>query len=301
VVGLYHELRALGHICEVVAPSLIPRKAGERIKTDRRDALALVRLHRAGELTAVWVPDPEAMRNLTRAREDLKGIELKARQRLEAFLLRHSRVYGGKSHWTQAHWRWLEQQIGLQEYIDTVKEAQRRVASLNREMQVAWSGWSLAPVIQALMALRGVSLITAMTTLAELGDLTRFDSPKALMGFLGLVPGEDSSGTRRRQRGITLTGNGHVRWVLVEAAWSYRLPARKSRCIERRAEKASGRVQALAWACQKRLYSRHRRLMATGKAKQQVTTTAIARGLAGFIWVIACEVQGKAHGSKALA
>jgi len=308
--GLYRELRERGHDCEVVAPSLIPRKAGERMKTDRRDALMLARLHRSGELTAVWVPDEEqeAMRDLTRCREDMKSIELKARQRLGAFLLRHGKVYPGKSRWTQAHFRWLEtvkfatpvQQVVLQEYIETVKETQRRVVALESQMREALKGWSLGPVAEALMALRGVSLITAMTALAELGDITRFDSPRELMGYLGLVPSEHSSGGTRRQGGITRTGNGHVRRVFVEAAWNYRFPARKTRCIEQRAEKTSARVQAMAWQAQKRLCGRYQSLMQAGKEKKQVTT-AVARELVGFIWAIACEVTGKAHGSKVLA
>jgi transposase len=308
--GLQRELTALGHRCEVVAPSLIPRKAGERRKTDRRDALSLARLHRAGDLTAVWVPDKEqeAIRDLTRAREDMKAQELKARQQLGAFLLRHDRVYrGGKSRWTQAHFRWLEavkfdspvQQIVLQEYIDAVKAAQRRVAGLEGQMREALQGWSLRPVVGALMALRGVSLITAMTTLAELGDITRFDSPKQLMAYLGLVPSEHSSGGSRRQGRITRTGNGHVRRVLTEAAWNYRFPARKTRGIEQRAERTSERVQAIAWEAQKRLCGRYQALLRAGKEKNRVTT-AVARELAGFIWAIACEAMGKAHASKAL-
>jgi transposase len=309
--GLYRALTALGHRCEVVAPSLIPRKAGERLKTDRRDALLLARLHRAGELTAVWVPDQEqeAMRDLTRAREDMKSLELKARQRLGAFLLRHGRVYReGTSRWTQAHWRWLEavkfdtpvQQIVLQEYIAAVKSSQRRVADLEAQMREALKCWSLRPVAEALMALRGVSLITAMTTLAELGDISRFDSPKQLMAYLGLVPSEHSSGGSRRQGSITRTGNGHVRRVLTEAAWNYRFPARKTRCIEKRAEQTPAAVQAIAWQAQKRLCGRYQTLMQAGKEKNRVTS-AVARELAGFIWAIACEVMGRPHGSKALA
>lgn len=308
--GLYRELKRLGHECEVVAPSLIPRKAGERIKTDRRDGLKLARLHRSGELTAVWVPDEEqeAVRDLTRAREDMKALELKARQRVGAFLLRHNRVYEGKSRWTQAHFRWLEtvkfdlavQQIVLQEYIDTVKELQRRVADLEEQMRNALHGWSLGPVAEALMALRGVSLITAMTTLAELGDITRFNSPRELMGYLGLVPSEHSSGGSRRQGRITRTGNSHVRRILVESAWNYRYPARKTKVIERRAEKTSKRVQAMAWQAQKRLCGRYQTLMWAGKEKKQVTT-AVARELVGFIWAIACEAMGKQHGSKVFA
>lgn len=308
--GLHRELTSLGHLCEVVAPALIPRKAGERLKTDRRDALMLARLHRAGELTAVWVPgeEQEAIRDLTRAREDMKANERRACQQLGAFLLRHGRVYAGKSRWSQAHFRWLEtvtfsspvQQVVLQEYIDQVKAARKRVADLEVQMREALESWALRPVVEGLMALRGVSLITAMTTLAELGDITRFDSPRELMAYLGLVPSEHSSGGSRRQGRLTRTGNGHVRRVLVEAAWNYRFPARKSRCIEQRAEKTPVAVQAIAWAAQKRLCGRYRSLLQAGKVKQQVTA-AVARELAGFIWAIACEATGKAHGSKALA
>lgn len=308
--GVYHQVQASGHDCEVVAPSLIPQRTGDRIKTDRRDAKMLARLSRSGELTPVWVPTPEqeAIRDLTRAREDMKAAELRARQRLSAFLLRHSKTYPGKSRWTQAHFRWLEkvrfdspvQQIVLQEYIDSVREAERRVAGLERHLQVAMSDWSLAPVVEALMALRGVSLITSMTMLAELGDISRFDSPRQLMAYLGLVPSEHSSGGSRRQGGITKAGNGHVRRVAIEAAWSYRFPARKTRIIQQRAERTSPAVQAIAWEAQKRLCGRYRRLAATGKVKQQVTT-AIARELMGFVWAIACDVMGKPHGSRATA
>lgn len=309
--GLYRQILASGHACEVVAPSLIPRKAGERIKTDRRDARSLARLSRAGELAAVWVPDQEqeAIRDLTRAREDMKTIELKARQRLGAYLLRHGRVYdSGKSRWTKMHFRWLEQirfdspiqQIVLQEYIDAVKDAQRRIAGLEEQMRQALIGWSLRPVAEALMALRGVRLIAAMTILAELGDISRFDSPRELMAYLGLVPSEHSSGPNRRQGAITKTGNGHVRRIVVESAWNYRFPARKTRVIEQRAKQTSAAVQAIAWAAQKRLCGRYRRLVEAGKLNKQVTT-AVARELVGFIWAIACEAMGKPHASRATA
>ena len=309
--GVYREIIETGHHCEVVAPSLIPRRAGERVKTDRRDALMLARLHRSGELTAVWVPDEEqeAVRDLTRAREDMKAIELKARQRLGAFLLRHGRVYReGKSRWTQKHFRWLEeqkfehpvQQVVFQEYVDTVTEARRRVAGLEGQMREALERWSLRPVVEGLIALRGVDVVTAMTVLAEVGDLTRFDSPRELMSFLGLVPSEHSSGGRRRQGGITKTGNGHVRRVLVEAAWSYRFPARKTAHLRRKASTAPPAVQAMAWAAQKRLCARYRHLFHAGKAKCQVTT-AVARELVGFLWAIACEVRGRPHATRALS
>ncbi len=307
--GVYREITQAGHACAVVAPSLIPRKPGDRVKTDRRDALTLARLHRSGDLTAVWVPGPEqeAMRDLTRAREDMKGLELKARQRLGAFLLRHGRVYKtGRSRWTQAHFRWLEeqrfeqpvQQVVFQEYVDAVTQARARVAGLEDQMRRALATWSLRPAVEALTSLRGVKLITAMTVLAELGDLTRFDSPRQLMSFLGLVPSEHSSGERRRQGAITKTGNGHVRRVLVEAAWHYRHPARKTAHLRRKAAAAPAAVQALAWAAQKRLCARYRHLDYAGKAKCKVTV-AVARELVGFIWAIACEVHGRPHATRA--
>lgn len=293
--GLYRQVMGMGHDCVVVAPGLIPRKAGDRVKTDRRDALTLARLHRAGELTAVWVPgaDQEAMRDLPRAREDLAANERRLRQRLGAFLLRHGHVYPRKSHWGQAHFRWIEgvkmatpvQQIVLTEYVDAVRAAQRRVTALTAEIERALPKWSLTPVVEALMALRGVQLITAVTVLAELGDIARFDSASKLMAYLGLVPSEHSSGGSRHQGALTKTGNGHARRVLIEAAWAYRFPARKTRTIERRAEQTPAAVQVIAWQAQKRLCGRYRHLLARGKNKNQ-TTAAVARELSGFIWAI---------------
>lgn len=300
---IYRQISQLGHHCSVVAPSLIPTKPGERVKTDRRDSEKLSRLDRAGELTPVWVPDQEqeAMRDLTRAREDMKGLERITKQRLNAFLLRYGRIYeSGKSRWTQAHFRWMEglkfdvtvQQIVFQEYVDAVKQAEARVVGLEQEMEKALEHWVLAPVVEALMALRGIKLITAMTVMAELGDITRFDSPRQLMSFLGLVPSEASSGQTRRQGGITKTGNSHVRRVLVESGWCYRFPARKTAHLQRRAEKCSDEVQAIAWKAQKRLCGRYTHLLGRGKLKVQVCT-AVARELVGFIWAIACEVMNK--------
>ncbi len=300
---VYHQIRGLGHHCSVVAPSLVPRKPGERVKTDRRDSEKLSRLDRAGELTPVWVPDreQEAMRDLTRAREDMKGLERTTKQRLNAFLLRYGRHYAsGKSRWTQAHRRWLErlkfeqpvQQIVFQEYVDAVKQAEARVGGLEQEMQKALQSWKLAPVVEALMALRGIKLISAMTIMAELGDITRFDSPRQLMSFLGLVPSEFSSGLTRRRGGITKTGNGHVRRVLIEAGWCYRFPARKTAHLQRHAEKCSDEVQAIAWKAQKRLCGRYTHLLGRGKLKVQVCT-AVARELVGFIWAIAGEEMNK--------
>lgn len=293
--GIHRQLTDLGWECLVVAPSLIPKKAGDRVKTDRRDSLSLARLHRAGELTAVWVPDgaQEALRDLTRAREDMKHLQRQAKQRLLAFLLRHGRRYDGKSHWTQAHYRWLEQtkfeqpvqQIVFQEYIDTVKAMSRRVEALDKQIESAAGESVFWPVIEGLMALRGVSLLTATTIVAEIGDLRRFASAPQLMAYLGVVPSEHSSGGTRSRGGITKTGNGHVRRVLVEAAWTYRHPARKTTVLQRRAERTPEVVQEIAWKAQKRMCGRYRLLESRGKLKVQVTT-AIARELAGFIWAI---------------
>jgi transposase len=293
--GLQRQLRRLGQDCQVVAPSLIPKKPGDRVKTDRRDSLTLARLHRAGDLTAVWVPDDaqEALRDLTRAREDMKHLQQQAKQRLLAFLLRHGKRYGGKCNWTQTHYRWMEtlkfdhpvQQIVFQEYVDTVKAMAKRVDALDEEIKSAAATSVFWPVIEGLMALRGVNLLTATTTVAEVGDLRRFASAPQLMAYLGVVPSEHSSGPSKSRGGITKTGNSHVRRVLVEAAWTYRFPARKSAVLQRRAERTPEKVQEIAWNAQKRLCGRYRRLEARGKLKVQVCT-AIARELAGFIWAI---------------
>jgi len=298
--GLYRWLIKKGFHCEVVAPSLIPRKPGDRIKTDRRDAINLARMFRVGDQTSVWVPDQdqEAIRDLTRAREDMKGAEIQAKQRLKSFLLRHSQRFPGKSSNTPGYFGWLEglkfenpiTQLVFQDYVNFVKTTQASVAGIVKEMERALLGWSLAPVVEALKALRGVDLVTAMTTMAELGDITRFTSPRQLMAFLGLVPSEESSGLKQKRGGITKTGNGHVRRVLVESAWSYRFPARITGHLRRKAKNASPEVKAIAWEAQRRLCGRYRHLLDMGKCQQQVVT-AIARELVGFIWAIANEMQ----------
>ena len=301
--GLYRQLLELGQDCQVVAPSLIPKKPGERIKTDRRDAGKLAQSLRSGDLTAVWVPDEEqeAMRDLTRARDDLKAQERKARQQLNAYVLRHGHAWpSNKTRWTQTHYHWLEslrfphdwQQVVLQEYIDAVKAASRRVADLTAQMERVLPQWSLAPVVNSLVALRGIDKLAAMVLLAELGDLSRFDSPRQLMGYLGLVPSECSSGGRRRQGSITRTGNGHARRMLVESAWSYRFPARQTMHLKRKAKNASEEAKVIAWRAQKRLCGRYRTLLQAGKNTKQ-TTVAIARELVGFIWDIACHEMPK--------
>jgi transposase len=301
--GLYRQLLALGHDCQVVAPSLIPKKPGERIKTDRRDAGKLARSLRSGDLTAVWVPDQEqeAMRDLTRARDDLKAQERKARQQLNAYVLRHGHAWpSNRTRWTQTHYNWLEslrfahdwQQVVLQEYIDAVKAASCRVADLTAQMERVLPQWSLAPVVNSLVALRGIDKLAAMVLLAELGDISRFDSPKQLMAYLGLVPSEHSSGRRRRQGAITKTGNRHARRMLVESAWSYRFAARQTMHLKRKAQYASEEAKAIAWRAQKRLCGRYRTLVQAGKNTKQ-TTVAIARELVGFIWAIVCHEMPK--------
>lgn len=293
--GLHRQLQDLGQDCRVVAPSMIPRKPGDRVKTDRRDSLNLARLFRAGELTPVWVPDgaQEALRDLTRAREDMKHLQRQAKQRLLGFLLRHGKRFGGKDNWTQAHFRWMEalkfeqpvQQIVFQEYVDSVQAMARRVQAFDEQMESAARYSAFWPLIEGLMALRGVKLVTATTIVAEIGDLRRFATAPQLMAYLGVVPSEYSSGDSRVRGPITKTGNGHVRRVLVESAWQYRYPARKTAVLQRRAERASEQVQDIAWKAQKRLCARYRLLEARGKLKVQVCI-AVARELAGFIWAI---------------
>jgi transposase len=294
--GLYRQILASGHDCQVVAPSRIPKAPGERIKTDRRDALKLARLLRSGDLTAVWVPDQEQerMRDLSRARDDMKSQERKARQQLNGFLLRHGHHWPrGKSRWTLTHENWLAglkmadpwQQVVLQEYINAEQAAGQRVAQLTDQLMRALPEWSLAPVVGSLIALRGIDKLAAIVLLAELGDISRFDSPKQLMAFLGLVPSEHSSGSRRRQGSITCTGNSHARRMLVESAWSYRFPARQTKHLKSKARGASEEAKQIAWKAQTRLCGRYRTLTQAGK-NTKLVCVAIARELAGFIWDI---------------
>lgn len=298
--GLYRHLTAQGFDCDVVAPSMVPRKSGDRIKNDRRDACNLARLDRAGELTPVYVPraEDEAIRDLTRAREDAKTDEKRAKQLLKSFLLRYDVRYAGAASWSAAHWRWLSditmdhpgQQIVLQEYIDAIGECSRRVHRLTDQIQQMVAHWRMSEVVTALQALRGVSLIVAATTVAEIGDLNRFTSPVELMCYLGLVPSEHSSGEKTRRGSITKSGNTHVRRVLTEAAWSYRLPAKVGRGLLKRQEELPEKVCAISWKAQVRLCSRFRQLWAKGKPKQ-VVVTAIARELCAFMWAIAREIE----------
>jgi len=297
--GLYHYLTNNGIDCIVTAPSMIPKQSGVKIKNDRRDSQNLARLHRAGELKAIYVPEPEdeAMRDLIRGRDDAKKATRKAKQRLLSYLLRHGMSYSGKSNWSRAHYNWLSdikmdhraQQITLQEYIHAVEESNERVSRLTREITSLVKTWRLEPVVSAIQALRGVSLLTAATVIAEIGPLGRFSKPTELMSYLGLVPSEHSSGPSIKRGGITKAGNGYARRALVEAAWTYRFPARVSRHLRKRSEHLPGSVRKIAWKAQLRLCERFRRLRAKGKPSQ-VVNTAIARELIAFIWAISNEV-----------
>ena len=291
--GIQRQLSEAGHECVVVAPSLIPRKPGDRVKTDRRDAINLAKLHRAGELSSVWVPDPahEAIRDLVRARLAAVRVLRQARQQLSGFLLRHGRHYNRPA-WTLMHRRWLAglsfehaaHYIVLEDCIAAVEAATARRDHLEAHIEAALPDWSLTPVVKALQALRGLALV------AELGDITRFANPRQFMAYLGLVPSEHSSGSTRRQGGITKAGNGAARRMLIEAAWSYRFPARIGRDLLLRQEKLSKPIRDIAWKAQERLCRRYRKLAHAGKLKT-VITAAIARELSGFVWAIAKQTR----------
>lgn len=293
--GLCRDLTSAGIDCIVVAPSLVPMRAGDRVKTDRRDAVKLARFFRSGDLTEVRVPEPatEAMRDLERARDAAKRAERTARHQLSKFLLRHGRRYPGKTTWTRKHLDWIRaqhfeheaQQRVLEDYLKAVEDLGERVERHTRSIVELVESWSLKPLVKALQALRGVNVITATVLAAELGDLTRFETAPQLMGYLGLVPSEYSTGETRQQGRITRTGNSYARRILVEAAWAYRFRASKSASIRARNRGVSDEVQRIAWRAQERLCARYRKLTARGKNKNR-TVVAIARELAGFVWDI---------------
>lgn len=297
---IWRHLSAQGIDCEVVAPSSIPKRSGDRVKTDRRDAMMLARLSRSGELTAVRVPGAadEAVRDLARSREDAVRECRNARHRLKALLLRSGIAYAGKSAWTAAHLRWLAtlkmehaaQQIALQEYLHAVTEATTRIGRLEQAMRQTLPEWSLAPLVQALQAMRGVQLVAAMTLVAELQDFLRFDNPRQLMAYVGLVPGEHSSGPKRRQGSITKAGNSAARRMLVEVAWHYQHSPRVSPIIAARHERLPKAVTDIAWKAQLRLNAKFKRLVARRVMKNKAVV-AVARELTGFVWAIGREVQ----------
>lgn len=312
--ALYWQLTQLGVECKVIAPSLVPAKAGDRVKTDRRDAEKLARCHRAGELTSVWVPDAahEALRDLVRAREAAKKDQLKARHRLGKFLLRHGRQRPeGIKAWTKKHREWIKSQVRfehaaleatLADYLEEVDHVAARIVKLEKAIDeaVRQAPPETKAVIEALQALRGVAQTVAVSIVAEVGSLSRFPSPRELMGYSGLVPSEYSSGNRVHRGGITKTGNGHLRRVIGEAAWAYQHRPNVIGFLQQRQKNLaiSEEVKKIAWKAQQRLHKRYKAMSARGKNKNQIVT-AIGRELLGFIWAIAIETEKQQKLAKA--
>jgi transposase len=311
---VYWQLTGLGVRCEVVAPTLVPVKAGDRVKTDRRDAVKLARSYRSGDLTPVWVPDAahEALRDLVRAREAAKKDQLRARHRLGKFLLRHGRrPPTTMTAWTQAYLAWVKsavrfeqaaQETTLLDYIHEVDHVAARIGRLEAAIDAAvqTAPARMRAVIEALQALRGIALVTAVTIAAEVGELSRFAKPRQLMGYSGAVASEHSSGERTRRGGITKAGNAHLRRVIVEAAWAYRHRPAVGAALRKRQVSASAEVKEIAWKAQHRLHARYRTLLGRGKCKQQVIT-AIGRELLGFVWAIGVHVESATAGTKSVA
>jgi transposase len=293
--GLARRLGQLGVECQVVAPSLTPKRSGERVKTDRRDARKLARLLRAGELTPVYIPEPtdEAIRDLCRARSDAVDDRRRSRHRLKGFLLRHGYRYQGKSSWSAAHERYLRElvpqsrdpamKVILEEYLQGIAAAGERIARCEEAMRVLLEQWRLAPAVRALMAMKGFQTVAAMILVSELGEVHRFAHPRQVMAYLGLVPTENTSSERRRQGAITKCGNAHARWLLVECAQHYALPPKVSRELSRRQQGQSVQVRAISWRAQNRLHNRYRRLLGR-RVQRNKAIVAIARELCGFIW-----------------
>ena len=289
-------IEGLGHECAVIAPSLIPRRSGERVKTNRRDAVKLARLYRAGELTEIWTPDEahEAMRDLVRAREAAVKDRTRKRQEIRSFLLRHGKIYPGKQAWCGIRFEWLHDlsfdwaahKVVLHEIIMAESQCRERVARLDQAIEDALLDWWLAPVVERLQALRGVRLIAAITFMVEVGDIRRFDNPQQLMAYLGSVPSERSTRDSVRRGGITKTGNARVHRVLAESAWCYRYPdsvGTRKHLATRHLPEA---VREVAWKAQMHLTKRYRALTRRGK-RRTVAVTAVARELDGFMWAIA--------------
>jgi transposase len=311
---VYWQLTALGVACDVVAPTLVPVKPGDRVKTDRRDAMKLARSYRAGDLTAVWVPDAahEALRDLVRAREAAKKDQLRARHRLGKFLLRHGRrpPVGVKA-WTQAHLTWVKravrfeqaaQEATLLDYLHEVDHVADRIVRLERAINeaVATAPARMRAVIDALQALRGIAVVSAVTIVAEVGTLSRFVKPRQLMGYSGAVASEDSSGERTQRGGITKTGNAHLRRIVIEAAWAYRHRPALGATLRRRQATLDEDVKTIAWKAQHRLHHRYRTLIGRGKTSQQAAT-AVGRELLGFIWAIGVAVDAKTTAARVAA
>jgi transposase len=300
---LYWQLAELGVGCEVIAPTLVPMKAGDRVKTDRRDAERLARSYRSGDLTAVWVPDEgsEALRDLVRAREAAKQDQLRARHRLSKFLLRAGhRPAAGMKAWTLGYMAWVRQlrfkQVAQEstrlDYLHEVEHMAERVKRLELAITeaVKLASAALREVICGLQALRGVAQISAVTIAAELGNISRFEGARQLMGYSGAVPTEDSSGQRTRRGSITKTGNAHLRRIAIEAAWSYRLRPGIGPALRKRQEGVAEEIKEIAWKAQHRLHKRYMRLAAAGKDQRKIIT-AVGRELLGFIWAIGIKAE----------
>lgn len=293
--ALQRHLEKKGIDCVVVAPSMIPKKPGDRVKTDKRDALMLARLHRAGELSPIYVPkdEDEAMRDLTRARVDAMIAHKRSRQLLLSLLLRNGIYYTGKSHWTTEHKNWISrinlphkaQQIVFQEYLHSIEESHQRQERLTQQIEIQSQLWKRYPLVKALQALRGVSLIVSSGVVAEVGEMNRFDNPKQLYSYLGLVPSEYSSGMRRKQGAITRCGNTHARRLLVEASWAYTRGPKVSPIIRRRQKDLPQNIIEMAWHAQMRLSQNYQRMVRKGK-NPKLAVTAVARELIGFMWEI---------------
>jgi len=291
--GLARRLRQLSVECEVVAPSMTPTRSGDRVKTDQRDARKLARLLRAGELTAVYIPEPtdEAIRDLCRARTDAVDDRRRARHRLKGFLLRHGYRYQGKSSWSAAHERYLRElmlphpamKVILEEYLQAIAAAGERIARCEAAMSDLLEQWRLAPAVRALQAMKGFQTVAAMILVSELGEVHRFAHPRQVMAYLGLVPTENTSSDKRRQGRITKCGNAHARWLLVECAQHYAAPPKVSKELSRRQQGQPSEVRAISWRAQNRLHSRYTRLLAR-RLQRNKALVAVARELCGFIW-----------------
>lgn len=291
--GIARRLKQLGVECEVVAPSMTPTRSGDRVKTDKRDARKLARLLRAGELTAVYIPEPtdEAMRDLCRARTDAVDDRRRSRHRLKGFLLRHGYRYQGKSSWNAAHERYLRElvlphpaiKVILEEYLQGIAAAEQRINRAEAAMHDLLETWRLAPAVRALMAMKGFQTVAAMILVSELGEVHRFAHPRQVMAYLGLVPTENTSSDKRRQGRISKCGNAHARWLLVECAQHYATPPKVSAHLSRRQQDQSHEVRAISWRAQLRLHRRYNRLLAR-RLQRNKAMVAIARELCGFVW-----------------
>ena len=308
---LYWQLVELGVNCEVIAPTLVPMKAGDRVKTDRRDAERLARSHRSGDLTAVWVPDEgsEALRDLVRAREAAKQDQLRARHRLSKFLLRSGqRPAQGMKAWTQQYMIWVKQirfsQVAQEstrlDYLTEVEHMSERVVRLEKAIMeaVKLASPEIQEVVKDLQALRGIAQISAVTIAAELGNISRFEGARQLMGYSGAVPSENSSGKRTQRGSITKTGNAHLRRIVVEAAWSYRLRPGVGPALHKRQEGVPEEIKEIAWKAQHRLHKRYSRLAAAGKDHRKIIT-ALGRELLGFVWAVGTKAEAAVKQQRA--